>query len=159
LAYDFTRWRIGLQIGIFGIIAKASDFPNLALQNCKSDMHTPFLREWVSLIWTFNYAISRQTGQGYIQQKNFELEEKLFAIIFEVTVIWYKNTYLDILPQPQKHLRPHWTLYGASPRKTNKLSRPSIYIIFLWFLVSGYKAAIQTTYHTIFWKFWENQTR
>ena len=37
---DSTRLRLGLQIEIFGIIAQASDFPKLALQNCKSDMHT-----------------------------------------------------------------------------------------------------------------------
>ena len=30
-----------LENGIFGIIAQASDFPKLALQNCKSDMNTP----------------------------------------------------------------------------------------------------------------------
>ena len=41
LIFDFTRFRLGLLIGIFGIISQASNFPKLALQNCKSDMHTP----------------------------------------------------------------------------------------------------------------------
>ena len=41
LTFDFTRLRLGLQIGIFGFIAQASDFLKLALQNCKSDMQTP----------------------------------------------------------------------------------------------------------------------
>ena len=41
LTFDFTILRLGLQIGIFGIISQASDFPKLALRNCKSDMHTP----------------------------------------------------------------------------------------------------------------------
>jgi hypothetical protein len=39
LTFDFTR--LGLQIGIFRIIAQGSDFPEIALQNCKSDMTTP----------------------------------------------------------------------------------------------------------------------
>jgi hypothetical protein len=39
--YFFERLRIDLQIGIFGIIAQDSDFPEIALQNCKSDMTTP----------------------------------------------------------------------------------------------------------------------
>jgi hypothetical protein len=41
LTFDFTRLSLGLQIGIFGIIAQGSDFPEIALQNCKSDMTTP----------------------------------------------------------------------------------------------------------------------
>jgi hypothetical protein len=41
LTFDFTRLRLGLQIGIFGIIAEGSDFPEIALQNCKSDTTTP----------------------------------------------------------------------------------------------------------------------
>jgi hypothetical protein len=41
---------------------------------------------WVSLIWTFNYAIFRRTGEGYIA-KTFVLEDKLFAIILKLTVI------------------------------------------------------------------------
>jgi hypothetical protein len=41
LIFDFTRSRLGLQIGIFRIIAKSSYFPEQALQNCKSDMQTP----------------------------------------------------------------------------------------------------------------------
>jgi hypothetical protein len=52
LTFDFTRLRLGLQIGIFGIIVQGSDFPEIALQNCKSDMTTP-LREWASLICLF----------------------------------------------------------------------------------------------------------
>jgi hypothetical protein len=39
--YFFARLRIDLQIGIFGIIAQDSDFLEIALQNCKSDMTTP----------------------------------------------------------------------------------------------------------------------
>ena len=39
LFFDFTRLRPGLQISIFEIISKASDFPKLVLQNCKSDMN------------------------------------------------------------------------------------------------------------------------
>jgi hypothetical protein len=39
--YFFARLKIDLQIGIFGIIAQDSDFPEIALQNCKSDMTTP----------------------------------------------------------------------------------------------------------------------
>jgi hypothetical protein len=39
--YFFARLRIDLQIDIFGIIAQDSDFPEIALQNCKSDMITP----------------------------------------------------------------------------------------------------------------------
>jgi hypothetical protein len=39
--YFFARLRIDLQIGIFGIIAQGSDFSEIALQNCKSDMTTP----------------------------------------------------------------------------------------------------------------------
>jgi hypothetical protein len=37
LIFDFRRLRLSL-IGIFGIIAQGSDFPEIALQNCKSDM-------------------------------------------------------------------------------------------------------------------------
>jgi hypothetical protein len=40
----------------------------------------------VPLICSFNFAISRQTDQGYIP-KFLKLEEKLFAIILKVTVI------------------------------------------------------------------------
>jgi hypothetical protein len=39
--YFFARLRIYIQIGIFVIIAQGSDFPEIALQNCKSDMTTP----------------------------------------------------------------------------------------------------------------------
>jgi hypothetical protein len=38
--YFFARLRIDLQIGIFGIIVQDSDFPEIPLQNCKSDMTT-----------------------------------------------------------------------------------------------------------------------
>jgi hypothetical protein len=41
LIFDFTRLRLGLQIDIFGIIAQGSDFPEMTLQNCKSDTTTP----------------------------------------------------------------------------------------------------------------------
>ena len=41
LIFDFTRLRLGLQIDIFRIIAQGSDFPEITLQNCKSDMTTP----------------------------------------------------------------------------------------------------------------------
>jgi hypothetical protein len=41
LTFDFTRLRLGLQIGNFGIIAQGSCFPEIALQNCKSDMTPP----------------------------------------------------------------------------------------------------------------------
>jgi hypothetical protein len=33
-------YKLDLQIGNFGIIAQGSDFPEIALQNCKSDMTT-----------------------------------------------------------------------------------------------------------------------
>jgi hypothetical protein len=39
----FARLRIDLQIGIFEIISQSSDFPELTLQNCKSDMTTPLI--------------------------------------------------------------------------------------------------------------------
>jgi hypothetical protein len=45
LTFDFTILRLGLQIGIFGIIAKSSDFPEIALQSCKSDTTTPLSKE------------------------------------------------------------------------------------------------------------------
>jgi hypothetical protein len=35
LTIDFTRLRLGRKIGVFGIIVQGSDFPKLALQNCK----------------------------------------------------------------------------------------------------------------------------
>ena len=31
LTFDFTRLRLGLQIGIFGIIAQSADFPEMTL--------------------------------------------------------------------------------------------------------------------------------
>jgi hypothetical protein len=43
----FARLRLGLQIGIFGFIAQGSDFPEIALQSCKSDMTAP-LGGWSS---------------------------------------------------------------------------------------------------------------
>jgi hypothetical protein len=46
LTFDFTRLRLGLQIGIFEIIAQGSDFPEMTLQNCKSDMTTPLRGYW-----------------------------------------------------------------------------------------------------------------
>jgi hypothetical protein len=39
--YFFPRLRIDLQISIFEIIAQDSDFPEKALQICKSDMTNP----------------------------------------------------------------------------------------------------------------------
>jgi hypothetical protein len=67
LTFDFTRLRLGLQIGIFGIIAEASDFPKLALQNCKLDMNTP-LRKWTSLIWGFSMPIVNKQTEVIIQK-------------------------------------------------------------------------------------------
>jgi hypothetical protein len=40
LTFDFRRLGLGLKIGIFEIIAQGSDFPEMTLQNCKSDMIT-----------------------------------------------------------------------------------------------------------------------
>jgi hypothetical protein len=54
LTFDFTRLRLGLQIGIFGIIAQSSDFPEIALQNCKSDMTTPLRKPHILPGTTFD---------------------------------------------------------------------------------------------------------
>jgi hypothetical protein len=57
--YFFAKLRIDLQIGIFGIIAQDSDFPEIALQNFKSDMTTPLRGYWSLVLlglWGFENA-------------------------------------------------------------------------------------------------------
>ena len=58
--YFFARLRIDLQIGIFGIIAQDSDFPEIALQNCKSDMTTPLKDRNKKVTFVNPLAIFRQ---------------------------------------------------------------------------------------------------
>jgi hypothetical protein len=66
LTFDSTRLRLGLQIGIIGIIAQGSDFPDMTLQN-----FLLFLDKLAELI----------------SQKLLHLEKQLFTVISNLKLI------------------------------------------------------------------------
>ena len=74
MIFDFTSLKLGLQIGIFGIIAQGLEFPEIALQNCKSDMTTPLSLEdfWTGHENNFEFIDQLLKSQfSYVQVENF----------------------------------------------------------------------------------------
>jgi hypothetical protein len=102
--YFFARLRIDLQIGIFGIIAQDSDFPEMTLQNCKSDMTTPLKQKsifdipnvfhnkikyyfkpsiviYLISIGRKSLKIGKLTTRGHVKLKSFVFETNSFSNI------------------------------------------------------------------------------